>query len=82
MYLHLGLGIVVRGDEVVGIFDLDNTTVSAHTRKFLNLQEKAGNVITITEDLPKSFCLCKKGGRNVVYLSQISAATLKKRQTN
>lgn len=78
MYLHLGQDTVVRGDEIVGIFDLDNTTVSPHTRLFLRNQEQAGNVITITDDLPKSFVLCGKSEYKV-YLSQISAATLKKR---
>ena len=28
MYLHLGNAVLVKTDEVIGIFDLDNTTVS------------------------------------------------------
>ena len=78
MYLHLGQDTVVRGDDIIGIFDLDNTTVSPHTRAFLKKQEQAGSVVTITDDLPKSFVLCGRGEYRV-YLSQISAATLKKR---
>ena len=78
MYLHLGQDTVVRGDEIIGIFDLDNTTVSKHTRTFLRNQERRGKVVTITDDLPKSFVLCGRGEYKI-YLSQISAATLKKR---
>lgn len=78
MYLHLGQDTVVRTDDIVGIFDIDNTTVSRHTRQFLNLMEKKGKVVTITDDLPKSFILVN-GAADTVYLSQISAATLKKR---
>ena len=42
MYLHLGQETVVRERDIIGIFDLDNTTVSRHTRKTLNEAEKAG----------------------------------------
>ena len=41
MYLHLGQETVVRERDIIGIFDLDNTTVSRHTRKTLNEAEKA-----------------------------------------
>ena len=42
MYIHLGQDTVVRSEDVVGIFDLENSTVSKHTRKFLNNAEKKG----------------------------------------
>ena len=35
MYLHLGSSVVIRQRDVVGIFDLDNTTSSRITRDFL-----------------------------------------------
>ena len=34
-YLHLGKGAVVRDDEIVGVFDLDITSQSHLTRKYL-----------------------------------------------
>lgn len=34
MYIHLGMGVVVREEDVVGIFDMENTTVSGVTRDF------------------------------------------------
>ena len=40
MYLHLGQSVVVPFQDVVGVFDLDNTTSSIHTRKFLERAEK------------------------------------------
>lgn len=42
MYLHLGAGAVVRKDSIVGVFDLDNTSQSHLTRKYLAAAEKAG----------------------------------------
>lgn len=80
MYLHLGSSVVVPQGEIVGIFDLDNTTWSRITREFLAGAEDRSQVVTVGEDLPKSFLLCRdKAGRETVYLSQLSAATLLKR---
>lgn len=35
MYLHLGASVVIPLGDVLGIFDLDNTTSSRVTRDFL-----------------------------------------------
>ncbi|MBR4910870.1 MAG: DUF370 domain-containing protein [Clostridia bacterium] len=81
MYLHLGNNAVIRTDKIIGIFDLDNTTVSARTRRFLARAEKEGNVIMTSAELPKSFVVASgKKGENRVYLSQLSPATLGKRK--
>lgn len=64
MYIHLGQGTVVRSRNVLGIFDLDSTTVSKHTRKFLEKAEKNGGVITVSYELPKSFAVVSENGKN------------------
>lgn len=79
MYLHLGAGAVVRTDSIIGVFDLDNTSQSHLTRKYLNMAEKAGQVINVAEDIPKSFVVCSDGGGIKVYLSQMLPQTLLKR---
>ena len=79
MYLHLGKGTVVSTDSIVGIFDLDITSQSHLTRKFLSMAEKAGQVINAAEDIPKTFVVCRDGEKNLVYLSQMAAATLLRR---
>ena len=40
MYLHLGQDTVIRTGDIIGIFDLDITTVSKHTRDYLAKAEK------------------------------------------
>lgn len=71
---------VITFDEIIGIFDLDTTTVSKSTRNYLAKAEKAGIVENICYDLPKSFIVCKtKNGEDKVYISQISSQTLLKR---
>jgi hypothetical protein len=80
MYLHLGMDKVITFDDIIGIFDLDTTTVSKNTRNFLAKAEKAGIVENVCYDLPKSFIVCRnKEGEDKVYIAQISSTTLQKR---
>lgn len=84
MYLHLGQGVVVRQQDIVGVFDMDNTTVSPRTRQFLQKAEKGKRVTYVSMDLPKSFVVCAPRKRtqrpgDTIYVSQISPATLRKR---
>ena len=79
MYLHLGKGTVVRQDSIVAIFDLDITSQSHLTRKYLAAADKAGEVVNAAEDIPKSFLVCREDGKQRVYLSQMSVSTLLKR---
>lgn len=79
MYLHLGGEYVVKEEEVIGIFDLDTSTVSKHTRNFLNKKEKEKKVINVSFELPKSFILAGDKQNEKIYISQISSATLNKR---
>ena len=80
MYLHLGQETVVRLREVVGIFDMENATISKYTRQFLADAEKGGRVCNVPMELPKSFVVCvDRDGTETVYISQISSATLLKR---
>ena len=75
MYLHLGQSVVVPHKEIVGIFDLDNTTYNVRAADFINRAEKEGRVVLCTDDLPRSIVL----SRHAVYLSQFSPSTLLKR---
>ena len=71
---------MVQIERVVAIFDLDNSSQSYLTRDYLRRAEQNGRVINISEDLPKSFVVCiALDGMQIVYLSQLSSATLLKR---
>ena len=79
MYLRLGNDNLVRKRDILGIFDLDNSSASRLTREFLTRQEKQGRVRNVSEeDLPKSFILCA----DMTYLSPLATATLLKRIEN
>ena len=79
MYLHLGGGSVVPVGSIVAMFDIENTTQSHITRKYLAMAEKSGQVINAAEDLPRSFVVCSDERGVRVYLSQLSTSTLEKR---
>ena len=79
MYLSIGSDFAVRQKSIIGIFDLDNSSYSKHTRGFLTRAEQQGEEISIAQDLPKSFVLTEEFGMNRVYLTQFSSAVLEKR---
>jgi len=80
MYVHLGNNVSVREQEIVGIFDLDNSSTSRITRDFLSAAEQEGMVITVSDELPKSIVLCcPEGSWQRVYISPLAAATIHKR---
>jgi len=90
LYLHLGNEVVIRLKEVVGIFDLEKTSLSKNTKGFLSESTKKNNVINVSFEMPKSFIVCdsiesrysrekRKKTNFKVYISQISTQTLIKR---
>lgn len=77
MYLHLGQSVLVPYKNILGIFDLDNTSWAFKTREFLERAEMEGRVVSISEDLPRSFVLVgDESGMPTVYISQLSSAAL------
>lgn len=60
MILHIGNGKTVRGEEIVGIFDLDNATLSKESRTFLSCATRAGEVSYADSDIPRAFLITAK----------------------
>ena len=79
MYVEIGLNLSVREDQILGVFDLDNTSWSKHTRRFLKAAEDAGEIVEATDTLPKSFVLTRQYGQNRVFLTKSNSAVLQKK---
>lgn len=79
MYLHIGGDTVINTKEIIGIFDLDNSTVSYKTRDFLAEAQKSGKIVNVCNDLPKSFIICRHDNEDKIYICQLSPITLIKR---
>lgn len=75
MYLHLGEDTIIRDKDIIGIFDIDTSTVNKATRDYLAKAEKEKRVKYVNYDLPKSFIVTDKK----VFVSPINTSTLNKR---
>ena len=75
MYLYLGGDSVIDTKDVIGIFDMDTSTVNKATRDYLANAEKNKKVIYVNYELPKSFVVC----RDKIYVCPLNTATLLKR---
>ena len=76
MYLHIGNGQSVKKKDIIGIFDLDTSTVTKTGKDFINNLERAGAVEYADDDLPRSFVLVSEGDGCKVRLSRISSKGL------
>ena len=79
MYIPIGNDMAIRDRNIVGIFDLDNCSWAYRTREFLSRAEENGEVVPVTDDLPKSFIVSEEYGMNKIYLVQFNSVTLEKR---
>ena len=79
MYIHLGGEYVANENSIIGIFDLEKTTVSKATRDFLSNAEKKGEVINVSYELPKSFVVTNNKNKRKIHISPVSVGTILKR---
>lgn len=75
MYIYLGGETVISTKEIIGIFDMDTSTVNKATRDYLSKAEKEKRVVYVNYELPKSFIVCK----DKIYVCPLNTTTLLKR---
>lgn len=75
MFLFLGGNVTVKKNDVIGIFDIEQCSVSRITADFLNANQKQGRVVSVSDDMPKAFVACT----NKTYITNVSNSTLNKR---
>lgn len=78
MYVHLGRDYVLNDKDIIGIFNIETTTTSPRGREFLSYAQKNGAVVALSEELPQSYVLAD-AQVDTVYLSELSAAAMKRR---
>lgn len=74
MFLHIGQEHSILVRDIIAIIDLDTKNNSECTQEFLNTAEEEGFIVKLSKD-PDSFIVTN----DKVYLSPISASTLRKR---
>ena len=85
MYIYIGADFLIKEEDIVGVFDLETTTVSRVTRDYLTAAQKNGRITDVSSDfktaeIPKSYVICRKDDGFVVYLSRYSTSTINKRR--
>lgn len=66
----------IRVDEIIGVFDLDKTTVSKRAREYLKEAQDNGRLVSLNEELPKSFIVKVD---NKVIISKLMTKTIENR---
>ena len=79
MYLHVGNHKNIRVRDVIGIFDMDQATVSSVTRQFLSKKQKQLMIEVAAVEIPKSFVLFEENGLVKICFSPLSSAALRGR---
>ncbi len=77
MYIHLGNGKIIREREIVGVFDLDLSTLSKTTRAFLSQAEKEGRLEITSDEIPRSVIITEEK----IYMSVLSPKVICGRMT-
>ena len=76
MYLHIGSNKNIRKKNIIGMFDIDNSTISRTTRQYLSRAESRGEVSAACEELPRAFVLYQEDNKNKICFSQLSSTAL------
>ncbi|MCI9450372.1 MAG: DUF370 domain-containing protein [Clostridiales bacterium] len=82
MLIHIGNEYLVRARDVIGIFDLDGDITPQITTEFLKASQKNGRCESAVLDLPRSFVLTEKDGKEKVILSHLSSSALGERSSS
>ena len=80
MYIHLGNEISISDKRIIGIFDIENTSLGNDTREYLKKATARKQVVNVSMEMPKSFIVCSDNkSEDTVFISPISVNTLHKR---
>ncbi|MBP1544401.1 MAG: DUF370 domain-containing protein [Oscillospiraceae bacterium] len=75
MFLFLGGEVTVYDKDIIGIFDIEECSVSRMTADYLNNCQKQNKIVYVSQDMPKSFVVCE----DKTYISNVSNNTINKR---
>lgn len=75
MYIHIGGDVSLQTYKILGIFDIEKTSVNKDVNDYLMKLQKQGKIYYVSYDMPKSFIVTE----DYVYISNVSVFTLKRR---
>lgn len=80
MYIHIGKDLVIREEDIIGIFNLDYIGNTKEYKKLKSNLEEQKLFKIITPNLGKTFILTESQGKSKAYITNIGASTIGKRK--
>ncbi|MCL2638821.1 MAG: DUF370 domain-containing protein [Oscillospiraceae bacterium] len=77
-FIHLGGDVSIYCNDLLGVFDIERTTVNPSVNGFLAAAQKSGGIYYCSldiESMPKSFVVTDE----TVFVTNVSAGTIIKR---
>ncbi len=78
-YIQLEKGESINKKEIIGIFDIENVMSLSGTKELFKRKEGEKGVISLSNDLPKSFLLCDGEYTDRIYVSGLSTSSIIRR---
>lgn len=75
MYVSLGNDVSVLKSDIIGVFDIERTSVVKSVNDFLGYCQRNNRIYYVSLEMPKSFVVCS----DCVYITNVSANTIGKR---
>lgn len=75
MYISLGNDVSVLQSDIIGVFDIEKTSVVKSVNDFLGYCQRNNRIYYVSLEMPKSFVVCT----DCVYITNVSAGTIRKR---
>ena len=80
MYLHLGNGVSINGNDVIAILNLKDIKETKEYKEFYRKLLEENCVVDISNGNEKSFILTTKQNQLKAYISNIGSNTIGKRK--
>ena len=78
-YINIGAVQIVLKKDIVGIFDLDSSSTTTDTKRFLAKCQEQKHLYPVGNDIPKSFVLTAEGRKERVFMTQLSVNSIEGR---
>lgn len=79
MYLHIGKDIIIKKDEIIGIFNVESITETKEFNVIIESLKLANRMIDISSGEAKTLILYKKENNLYGVISNVSSNSLGKR---
>ena len=81
MYLHIGRDIILKKEEIIGIFNIESITETKEFNCIIETLKEVNRLQDISQGEPKTLVLYKKENNLCGVISNVSSNSIGKRNT-